>query len=150
MEMKKSIVIMLILLLAISTQAFASPKINISANDQKVEVSDEGEGEATEEIEAEQTIVDSEEKLKLEWSGELTNNLDEDNSTNAEPLCWICTKIVEGGGHPCSNSNDEISILTSSSLTDVAITSSEFQTDCYVPKYKVCVDGFWSPVCPIK
>lgn len=172
MKVKKHIVISLILLLAISTQAFASPKNNIPAKDEKVEVNEETvvnevnkanevkevkvetvvneKTEVTEKNELEQSTMDSDEKQKVESPGEITNNPDEDNSTDAEKLCWYCTKYIYGGGEPCTKSSGEIDNPASSSLSDEAITPSDFQTDCYVPKYKMCVDGFWSPNCRLQ
>lgn len=141
MKVKKHIVISLILLLAISTQAFASPKNNMPVNDEKVEVSEEAE--VTEKIDSVQPTTDSVEKLEAESSDEMTNNPNGDNSTNADKLCWVCTKYIYGGGGPCKKSIGETDDPTSSNLTNEVIAPS----DCYVPKYRVCVDGYWSPNC---
>ncbi|QED47301.1 hypothetical protein [Cytobacillus dafuensis] len=91
--MKRSVFMLLVFLLAITNQAFASPKNNVQTNDEKVEVAEITEvtdvNEVTVETELEQIL-----KLDLEWSGELSNSLDEDNSSNADKLCWVCTKLI--------------------------------------------------------
>ncbi|MBS4188970.1 hypothetical protein KHA94_01900 [Bacillus sp. FJAT-49705] len=91
--MKRTVFMLLVFLLVISSQAFASPKNNIQTNEEKVEVAEITEvtdvNEVTEETELEQIL-----KLELEWSGELSNSLDEDNSSNADKLCWVCTKMI--------------------------------------------------------
>lgn len=97
--MKKSIGILIILLLSLSTQAFASQTELFSP------FSVEGN-----------SVVENKEILSCKNPSTSIQN-DDDQSTNGEPLCWYCTKYSYGGG------------------------------ENGVPKYKVCIEGFWSNIC---
>lgn len=117
--MKKYIALLLILLLSITTQAFAISKNNSLANDEKTEVTDKNKvtdvNEDTMENGLQQTNYDSTEKLELNWPGEISINLDEEDSSITDKLCWVCTK---------------------------SITSKD-------PNFYVCIDGYWSKYCVI-
>lgn len=109
--MKRIIVILLILMLFVTTQAFASQNNVIKPfNAENVDL---------ENIIAEQGFTTIEEKSNImsDWPDATINNLNDDESANGEPLCWYCTKYAYGGG------------------------------DGNVPRYKVCVEGFWSNIC---
>jgi hypothetical protein len=118
--MKKHIAILLILLLAISTQTFASSKENMLTNDEKVEVAEKtqvtNDNESLMETELQQNNQDTKEKLDVSGLEEISNRLDEDDSSVAETLCWVCSKYVYSEN----------------------------------PKFYVCVDGYWSKNCMIK
>ncbi|KOP84087.1 hypothetical protein LIS82_22380 [Cytobacillus solani] len=118
--MKKHIAILLILLLAISTQAFASSHNYILINDEKVEVTEKAKvtdaNEVSMETELQLANHDSREKLEPERLEELSISLDDDDSSIVDKLCWVCTKYV--------HSED--------------------------PKFYVCVDGYWSKYCRIQ
>ncbi|MEH7121797.1 hypothetical protein V7122_09425 [Bacillus sp. JJ1532] len=109
--MKRSIVILLILMLVVTTQAFASQNDVIKPFN--------AEGVDSENIKAGQVFTTIEEKSNLKFDGPdaTINSLNDDESTNGEPLCWYCTKYAYGGG------------------------------DGNVPRYKVCIEGFWSNIC---
>lgn len=115
--MKKNIMIILILLLTISTQTFASQDNN---------------------------------NPNVNQIGQVSNLLTDDNSTEAQQLCWVCTKFITGGGHACTNSNAEASSLDLSSQNSENSPDSDFETNCYVPRYSVCVEGYWATYCRIK
>lgn len=117
--MKKYIALLLILLLSITTQAFAISKNNSLANDEKMEVTEKNKvtdvNEDTMENGLQQINYDSREKLELNWPGEIQINLDEEDSSITDKLCWVCTKFI---------SNKD-------------------------PNFYVCVDGYWSKYCRI-
>ncbi|WP_313803525.1 hypothetical protein [Cytobacillus sp.] len=117
--MKKYIALLLILLLSITTQAFAITKNNSLADDEKTEVTEKNIGtdvnEVTMENGLQQTNYKLREKLELNWPGELQINLDEEDSSINDKLCWVCTK---------------------------SITNKD-------PNFYVCIDGYWSKYCVI-
>ncbi len=96
-EVKKQMAILLIFLLAISTQAFASSNNYMLTKGEKGEVAEKtivtDVNEDSMEMDLQQTN-DPGEELEPNKMEELSINLDEDNSSAAETLCFVCSKYV--------------------------------------------------------
>lgn len=99
-----------------------------------------------------------------EYFSELKNKLSDDrlSSPGYGDTCWVCTEHETGGG---TFVNDWCGIIVGMTLGtavdflkvrgySIGIFSSVIIglgtiLFCYVPKYKICVDGYWSTNCPI-
>lgn len=98
------------------------------------------------------------------YFAELKNNLSDDklSSPGYGDRCWVCTEYETGGGTFLSDWCNLIVGMTLGTAiayldkkgVDLVVFSSVIiglntVLFCYVPKYKICVDGYWSTVCPI-
>jgi hypothetical protein len=72
-------------------------------------------------------------------------------STNDSIYCWHCTKTETYGG----SLDGDCSFLLGSACSLVPnkfvslICMGGVYVSCYVPKYTICVDGYWTSVCPL-
>lgn len=105
----------------------------------------------------------NEEKYLDEYFSKIKQDNNELMNVYQETMCWKCTKYVEGGGYFISEWCGLIVGKTIDAalefLEEKGISFSIFGKvllgiggvvlSCYVPKYKICDDGYWSTICPV-
>ncbi|CAH8768981.1 hypothetical protein [Paenibacillus dendritiformis] len=73
-------------------------------------------------------------------------------STLANRICWTCTKYENRGDD--YDSKCSLLIGTACSFGDKVpiygriLCAGALIVGCYIPPYKVCVDGYWGDICP--
>lgn len=97
------------------------------------------------------------EEIKLEKNNAeevALEKLESNNQTRAYTCnWWVCTKTESGGGNwddPCNVVGSVLCTLPKSTVTSL-ICAAGVAIACYVPKYTVCVNGYWETKrCPIE
>jgi hypothetical protein len=72
---------------------------------------------------------------------------------NFECATWFCTDLETGGGYEdykCATIMGGLCILLDKApIWAKVVCYLGTVVGCYVPKYKICFDGEWRPMCPI-
>lgn len=91
-------------------------------------------------------------EIKLDEDDKFVVNKDESELNRSHVVCWQCTKYKSGGGHyhsKCSAIVGGVCMFAGKVPYGRVICAGSLIIGCYVPKYKVCVQGSWRTTCPV-